>query len=251
MLLRTLLFVCLLGGLALIDAGGPNAQTWQGQLEDGSRIYVDPGTNRPILRSPQGVVTPLWDGVHRLQDGRSVTVREGVMVPNREVIELRRGVPQGATRPFVVAEAPPCVVLVRKVCGLNDECANANPCSHARQLHVISLDEEREIVASGISSVVPQTPLQCAEALKDEAFFVPCTRQGRGRTPTPCGQLMDKVCGKQDQCAAESGCTLSRQLFEMEYRDRVKSLHPERITESGQRCRKAFGDRKMFPSCAD
>ena len=195
-------------------------------------------------------MTPLWDGVHRLQDGSSITVRDGVMVPNREVLELRRDAPRKAPRPFAVSEAPPCVVLVRKVCGLNDECADEKTCAHARQLHAIRLEEEGELAASGVSSVVPQTPLQCEEALEDEKFFVPCKRQARGRTPTPCGQLLDKVCGNRDQCADEAGCTLAGQLFEMEYRERVQSFRPEHVTDSGKQCRDAFGDEQLFPSCA-
>ncbi|MDJ0863054.1 MAG: hypothetical protein QNJ82_12560 [Gammaproteobacteria bacterium] len=236
-------------GVLLVLAGSLQAQTWEGRLTDGSRVQVDPSTNRPVLRSPGGVVTPLWDGVHRLQDGRSITVREGVMVPNREVIELRRGVPPTSTQGFVVSGASPCVVLVRKVCGLDNECGDNAACGHARQLHQIGVEEERELAASGASSGFRQTPTQCAEALRDEAFFLPCQQRARGGGSTPCGQLVSKVCGSENRCAGQPACPLARQLFDLEYQDRLKSLRPEQITEAGKQCREALTDSRAFAAC--
>ena len=248
-MVRTSSFVSLFIGLVLTVAGALHAQTWEGQLKDGSRVRVDPRTNRPVVSSPEGVVTPLWDGVHRLRDGSSITVREGVMVPNREVIELRRGTPTAAERPFAATGAPPCVVLVRKVCGLNDQCAEQAACSHARQLRDIGLEEERELAAAGTTSGFAQTPGQCAEALRDEAFFVPCRRRIQADTSSPCGELVNKVCGTANQCAGQAGCALARQLLDMEYQDRLKTLQPERITDSGKQCRQAASDVKTFPPC--
>lgn len=246
---RAVSFMSLSIGLALMVAGALHAQTWQGQLQDGSRVQVDPNTNRPVVSSPRGVATPLWDGVHRLQDGTTITVREGVMVPNREVIELRRGPPAATTRPFAASGAPSCTVLVRKVCGLNDQCADQKACAHARQLRGIGLEEERELAASGVASGFMQTPAQCAEALRDEAFFLPCRQRIRGDTSTPCGQLVNTVCGTGNQCAGQPSCALARQLFDMEYQDQLNSLQPERITESGKQCRQAISDTQTFAPC--
>ena len=245
---RAFSFMSLSFGLALMVAGALHAQTWQGRLQDGSRVQVDPKTNRPMVSSPRGVVTPLWDGVHRLQDGSSITVREGVMVPNREVIELRRGPPAATTQPFATSGAPTCAVLVRKVCGLNDQCADQAACAHARQLRGIALEEEQELAASGVASGFMQTPAQCAEALRDEAFFLPCKRI-QGDASTPCGQLVNKVCGPGNQCAGQPGCALARQLLDMEYQDRLTSLKPERVTESGKQCRQAASDMQTFAPC--
>ncbi len=247
---RVILFRPLLLVLALMLAGTSQAQTWEGRLQDGSRVQVDPSTNRPVVRSPQGVVTPLWDGVHRLKDGRAITVREGVMVPNKEVIGLRRDRPAPTTQAFVVSTASPCVVLVRKVCGLYDECAQQRACAHARQLRDIGLDEERELAAAGGSGGFIRTPAQCTEALRDEAFFVPCQQRHEGGRATPCGRLVNKVCGTDNRCAGDAGCALARQLFDLEYQDRLTSIQPERITEAGKQCRQASADDGGFAACA-
>ncbi len=246
---RAFSFMSLFIGLALLVDGALHAQTWQGQLQDGSRVQVDPNTNRPVVSSPRGAVTPLWDGVHRLQDGTSITVRDGVMVPNREVIELRRGPPAATTQSFPASGAPPCTVLVRKVCGLSDQCAGMAACAHARQLRGIGLEEERESAATGVTRGFMQTPAQCAEALRDEAFFMPCRQRIQGDMSTPCGQLVNKVCGTGNQCAGQPGCALARQLFDMEYQDRLKSLQPERVTDSGKQCRQAVSDTQTFAPC--
>jgi hypothetical protein len=223
-------------------------QSWSSRLQDGSRIEVDPRTNRAMVYSPSGVVTPLWDGVHRLEDGSSITVRSGIMVPNREVLELRQGVPAGPGPAFVAGHSSPCVILVRKVCGLHEECAGHPACSYAKQLRGIELDEQREGPASSSGGVL-ETPTQCADALKDEEFFVPCGLRRRDRSPTACQRLVDRVCGMGNQCANNSGCRLARQLMEMEYQDRLKSVNPEAITDSGRQCQQSAADKDLFAPC--
>ncbi len=246
---RAFLLMVVLAAQALALGQTAHAQSWEGQLQDGGRVQVDPRTNRPVVRTPGGVVTPLWDGVHRLEDGRSITVREGLMVPNREVIELRRELPGSKPQPFVVSGAAPCLVLVRKVCGLENECLDQAACDHATQLRQFGLEEERELAAAGASRGFMQTPAQCAEALRDEAFFVPCKRRQLGTAPTPCGQLVSKVCGAGNGCAGQPGCKLARQLFDLEYQDRLESLQPARITESGKQCQQALVDQRSFAAC--
>lgn len=223
------------------------APSWQGRLQDGSRVEVDPSTNRAIVYRRQGVATQLWDGVHRLEDGSSITVRSGVMVPNTEVIRLRQGIER--TGPFAVTRASPCVVLVRKVCGLHDECAGHPACDHARQLHGIEQDEARDRAASGESSPFMQTPAQCAQAAQDETFFVPCDVRRPGPSPTPCERLVTKVCGTRNQCADREGCSLATQLSDNEHRDRLASRDPEQITDAGRQCTEAFADKEMFAPC--
>jgi len=224
------------------------APAWQGRLQDGSRVEVDPMTNRATVYGRQGRATQLWDGVHRLEDGSSITVRSGVMVPNRGVIELREGSRQH-TRPLAGSGASPCLVLVRKVCGLYDECDGHPACAHARQLQNIERDEAQDRLALGESSPFMQTPAQCAQAAQDEAFFVPCGVRRRGASPTPCGRLVTKVCGPRNQCADRDGCSLASQLAENEYRDRLASRDPEQITDSGRQCSEAVADKEMFAPC--
>jgi hypothetical protein len=207
-------------------------QAWTSRLQDGSRIEVDPRTNRAMVYSPNGVVTP---------------VRSGVMVPNREVLELRQGAPATPGRAFVAGHSSPCVTLVRKVCGLHEECAAQPACSYAKQLRSIELDEQRG--GPGSSGGLLETPSQCADALQDEEFFVPCGLRRRDRSPTACQRLVDKVCGTGNQCANSSGCPLARQLMEMEYQDRLSSVNPEAITDSGRQCQGAFADKDLFAPC--
>ena len=83
----TVLVGGLLSGSVLAQAGA-----WQGQLKDGGQVQMDPQTRRPVVTTPQGVTTQLWDGVHRMQDGSTVTVRSGVAVPS----------PQGGATPAPV-----------------------------------------------------------------------------------------------------------------------------------------------------
>jgi hypothetical protein len=236
--------------LVALAATAPCAlgQAWTSRLQDGSRIEVDPRTNRAMVYSPNGVVTPLWDGVHRLEDGSSVTVRSGVMVPNREVLELRQGAPAAPGPGFVAGHSSPCVTLVRKVCGLHQECAAQSACSYAKQLRSIELDEQRE-GSESFSGGLLETPSQCADALQDEEFFVPCRLRRRDRSPTVCQRLVDEVCGMRNQCANSSGCPLARQLMEMEYQDRLSSVNPEAITNSGRQCQGAFADKDLFTPC--
>jgi len=224
------------------------APSWQGRLQDGSRVQVDPTTNRATVYSRRGVATQLWDGVHRLEDGSSITVRSGVMVPNREVIEKReRG--RQSTRPFAVSGASPCVVLVRTACGLHDECTGHPACAHARQLESIERDEARDRAALGESSPFMQTPAQCAQAAQDEGFFVPCDVRRPGPNPTPCEQLVTKVCGTRNQCADREGCSLASQLADNEHRDRLLSQDPDQITDSGRQCMDAIADKEIFAPC--
>ena len=231
--------------LLLLAAPHGHAQSWQSRLEDGSQVYVDPSTNRATVQSPQGVVTPLWDGVHRLEDGSTIIIRSGVMVPNTEIVRLRR---EGSIEPGgqFVEGVSPCLTLVRKVCGLHDECGGQRSCDHAKQLHGIELEEERERSSRSLM----QTPLQCVEALEDEAFFMPCGLSRREPSQTPCQRLVDRVCGSRYQCADVRGCSLAKQLRDMEHRERLTSVNPEAVTVSGKQCHSASADTDLFAPCS-
>ena len=62
------------------------ADDWGARLSDGSGVEVDASTHR-AWRLEDGRRTPLWDGVHRLEDGSVVIVRDGVAVPNPDMLE--------------------------------------------------------------------------------------------------------------------------------------------------------------------
>ena len=221
-------------------------QQWTNRLQDGSRLYVDPNTNKPTIINKQGLAAPLWDGVHRLQNGRSITVRDGVMVPNTDVLELRRTFPpQGSS--FVVGLSP-CVVLQRRVCGLYEECAGHYSCSQANQLVQFEKDEERERKV-GAAFSFREMPETCRKALQDTDIFTPCPDKQMGRRPTPCEELVIKVCGTRNQCAQQPACQPAKQLMGMEYDERVTALSLNSPTYTTGQCRKALWDTAFFIPC--
>ena len=94
---------------------------WTSQLEAGGTVSVDPTTNRATV-TRDGVSTPLWDGVHRLQDGSAVTVRSGQVVPNEAILRARKPQPPPTDQAeswvgIPIVGASPCEQLVQRVCG--------------------------------------------------------------------------------------------------------------------------------------
>jgi len=231
----------LLAGTAF--AQGP---AWQGHLKDGSLIQVDPTTWRPTVTTPQGATSQLWDGVHRLEDGSTVTVRSGVIVPTRQMLEPPLPVPL----PAEVETAPPCLVLQRKTCGLHDECKDQESCSHATQLVKIERDEQLEARASSPTSYRGlESTRQCEQALADEEFFKACNRPQRGSVATPCERLADKVCGRSGLCDAKPACGPARQLLDTEHDERAASPYPDALTASSGQCTQALQDKEFFLPC--
>jgi len=71
---RSARVVMLAGSLLLASTpGGLYAAQWSSTLEDGATVTVDPLTNRATVRR-NGVETQLWDGVHQLRDGSTLTI---------------------------------------------------------------------------------------------------------------------------------------------------------------------------------
>jgi hypothetical protein len=91
----------------------PAAQTWRGELSRGGSIVMDPDTRR-ALREEGGSTRPLWDGVHRLEDGSTVIVRDGVAVPTRDMVDAWSG-----------AGPPEPLYEETQACGAADACAGA------------------------------------------------------------------------------------------------------------------------------
>lgn len=223
------------------------AQQWTNRLQDGSRIYVDPNTNKPTIIDKQGVATPLWDGVHRLQDGSSITVRDGVMVPNTDILELRRTFPPQGNA--FVAGLSPCVVLQRQVCGLYEECAEQHACAQAKQLVQFEKDEERERKI-GAAFSFREMPEKCRMALQDTDMFASCSEKRMGSKPTTlCEELVIKVCGTRNQCAQQPACDPAKQLMDMEYQERITALSPNSPTYTTGQCRTAMGNTQFFIPC--
>ena len=156
-------------GLSLSLSLPSPAADWSGRLPDGSGVEIDAATHR-AWRLEDGQRTPLWDGVHRLEDGSVVIVRDGVAVPNPAMLETWSEAPPRAAE----RESGLCLELVQRVCGAgegeNSACAGSEPCRLARELLKMSRESlPGEVEAQAESSV----GTQCREALTN-AFFAPC-----------------------------------------------------------------------------
>jgi hypothetical protein len=148
------------------------AAEWSSTLLDGSTVTVDPDTNRATI-TREGVTTPLWNGVHRTQDGSALIVKHGIATPNESIIESRR-LPPPKTEEWEdvnIVGYSPCEQLVRRVCGRNGECLDAEACDPAQQLLAME-DEERNNAAN--RSLMTFTSGQCLSAMKDREYFTIC-----------------------------------------------------------------------------
>ncbi|MDZ7754648.1 MAG: hypothetical protein U5S82_24095 [Gammaproteobacteria bacterium] len=242
---RVLLLVLL---MSFLPGPALGQEPWSATLQSGRSIHVDPRTNRVTVQSAGGK-RQLWDGVHRLEDGSSITVRSGVMVPNMAFQEFkreRRHPPQA-----FISEGPmACRQLIRKTCGLHGECADSPACGPARQLLEIYEEERRGISHErAFGEGYLPADVQCRQALEDRSFFVPCEREQRGNRPTACQRLADKVCGSEGQCAQREACGPARQLLETETRERRGALNPDAPTPATGQCRQALGDDGFFTPC--
>jgi hypothetical protein len=166
----------------------PAAYPWTSQLQGGGEIVVDPDTRRPVFIQ-NGVQTQLWDGVHRLDDGSVVTVKEGRVVPTQQMLDAPSAAPEtddATQEPTAEAEppldgrAPPpagdlggasrCEVLVLRMCGADRRCSRSPACLAARQLG--ELEREERIRGAGPEAMLA-IAAQCEEAAAS-AFFEPC-----------------------------------------------------------------------------
>lgn len=251
---------------AALTPPGVLAGQWSGKLKGGGQVMVDPRTNR-IMVERNGVQTQLWDGVHRLQDGSSITVHSGQVVPNTEILRARqqRDVPEEGegTAAEMWIGAPivgysPCEKLVRRVCGEDGECADQPGCPPSRQLLQM---EQQERAAEPTPNRMTYASGQCQEADRDRTFFATCggepgslTRAGeqeRYAPPPPCQLLVDKVCGMHDACAEETACDAARQLFGMaaEERGPGKPTAGATATPTDHQCTEALKDEAFFKPC--
>jgi hypothetical protein len=231
---------------ATADLARAQAQGFHPALHDGRAVQIDPVTRRATVSGPGGVNTQLWDGVHRLQDGTTITVSSGIVVPTQQMLQG----PQRLPVPLAEEGPSPCLVLLRKTCGLHDECRDQDSCGHAAQLVRNEQDELLEHRGSGLFATRHlQTTSQCRQALLDTEFFRPCLRPQRGPVLTPCERLVDRVCGRAGECDAAPACHPAHQLLEAECQERSASLYPDALTDSSAQCNQALQDREFFLPC--
>ena len=235
-------YVLALAGLALslLSLAAPGAEPWTGTLPDGSQLRVDPNTRR-ALRDQGGAARPMWDGVHRMDDGSVVIIRDGTAVPTTQMMETWQGAPEGK-------EAQPgaeCERLVQRVCGPEDACGQAPPCLSARKL--------RDDAASPGPGGTPDAGQQaCAQALIDPAFPV-CTEVARGAKATDCARLVERVCGADGRCSKSPPAILPASCSAWSPRSgqAIPGPSPRRGTSAGRpwpiRSSNPVPDRKASP----
>ncbi|MES9947248.1 hypothetical protein [Candidatus Thiodiazotropha sp. CDECU1] len=231
MLLRHIItIVFILPLVALADSS-----SWQGKLQDGSHISIDPNTNK-VTRETEGETTPLWDGVHKLDNGAVIIVRDGVAIRDRVIIDAQREQERDRLNAA-------CMQLVKKVCGMHNECDSHPACDPARQL----LAMEHSELNSSWSGNILESSTHCLEALGNETFFQACDRRSPGHQ-TPCEKLRLKVCGSEKQCASREACNAASQLVSMELQD-MHSV-PGGFTYASAQCRDALADEsEYFNAC--
>jgi hypothetical protein len=246
------------------------AAGWSAPLVGGGEVRVDPRTNRAtILRG--GVETQLWDGAHRLQDGSTLVIHSGQAVPNAAILGSRR-LPGQAERPGAeqwigvpIVGYSPCERLVRRVCGLSQECGSAKACDPARQLLEM---EQQERKANDSPNYMTHASGQCQEVDQDKTFFVSCGQKSmpgqavlspglRGEVagrqpPSACELLVDKVCGLQGACSAQTACHAAQQLLQMgqELSADQGGGTGSAVNPTQHQCVQALSDEGFFKSCS-
>jgi hypothetical protein len=219
-----------------------DAGPWNRAGERGESISIDPSTQRATMIGPDGASRPLWDGVHRLDDGRILIIRSGVVVQDVDMSASKR-------EPMHIEDdadgVSPCVALTRRVCGLKSECGSTESCEVAQQLLKFE-DEERQ----ERPDIPPQTVLrQCRDALSNPTSFPGCPANATLSDDSPCRSLLRRVCGQRSECAEAPACKAARQLAEMEIEERLSAAQPELNPRAAGQCTQALLDKGFFLPC--
>lgn len=204
--------------------------------QQGYELRYDPQTSRVETRV-KGVTRPMWDGIHRLEDGQVLRIRNGIAVRDTTVMQTEQ-LPQ-----IVREEVSACERLVRRSCGLGSACRDTESCRHARQLltfhNEAAFGERHKIEA------------QCRQGLDDRAFFKPCPiPPGKGWSSV-CSDLVAKSCGPRGQCGKTEGCDLAKQLRQMEYDEKLMLLDTRQKTPTTRQCEEVFSDDEIFVPCPE
>ena len=224
-----------------VGAAG-DAGPWSRAGERGEPISIDPSTQRATITGADGTSRPLWDGVHRLEDGRTLIIRSGVVVQDVDMSASKHEPMQIEAGPEAVS---PCVALTRRVCGVKGECEKASACELAKQLQRFE-DEERQ----ERPDIPPQTVLrQCRDALSNPTTFPGCPANAALSDDSPCKALLKRVCGKANECGDGSACKAARQLGDMEIDERLSAAQPELNPRAAGQCTQALLDKDFFLPC--
>ena len=158
--------------LASLSVSTSITADWSSNLQGGGTVTVDPDTRRATI-TRDGVSSPLWDGVHRLQDGSAMIINNGEVVTG-----LSADAPHQLPPPepadwegMPIVGYSPCEQLTHRVCGLKNECASAEACNPVQQLLTMERGE-RSKAKDG--SRMTFTSGQCVKSLHDESYFSRC-----------------------------------------------------------------------------
>lgn len=221
----------------------PPAGAWTGALPQGGELRVDPNTHR-AWRVDGDTARPMWDGVHRLEDGSVVIIREGTAVPSEQMLNAWEAGPE----PVDELQGRPCEQLERRVCGHEGECRASAGCLNAQRL--LNLEREAQRRAPFGAGPRPETEAadQCRAALTDPAF-PPCASAAGAATETPCKVLEERVCGTDGRCSKSPACPPARQLLDQEARELASGARGgAAVTPSGAQCKEALG-KDFFGPC--
>ena len=167
--LSSLLLAAVLGVSATVVLAADRTSN----LEGGGVVTVDPDTRRATI-TRDGVTTPLWNGVHRMQDGSALIINHGEAVPGMPAARSPRQLPAPESEDWEgapIAGYSPCEQLTHHVCGMYGECATATACNPARQLLAMEDEERKQAVDR---SRMTYTSGQCIKARADVAYFSAC-----------------------------------------------------------------------------
>ncbi len=238
--------------LALLIGSGQYAfaSSWNAELGSGQHITISPSTNRAVIQDGAGQGKPLWDGVHRLGDGSTITIRSGIVVPNEAIQTYQPAPPPAAA--FVRDEAAPvrspagsrghCVELVLRSCGLHGSCRGSESCKLALQLR----QAQHQPGAAQLGNV-DWAEQQCREALQDSTRFPVCYREPPLEA-IACRELAERVCAGGVRCAASPSCRTAKELFKLEQTALGKGADEE-LQVIRPRCIEILGDHAFFPPC--
>ncbi len=225
-----------------VSAGPVAAERWHGALQGGGSLQVDPRTHRAV-RDYDGVERPAWDGVHRLQDGSTVIIRDGIAVPTEQMYRAWEG---GGGAQATFAERY-CDQLARKTCGFDNACRTAAACLQARSLRADEVREQAGRSARVGGPAQAPTGERCRVALTDPGF-PPCRSLEAAAGDSRCRALVDQACGVDGGCSGSQACDAARQLLNMETEERLVNDNPAVMSATGQQCLEALGN-PFFVRC--
>jgi hypothetical protein len=228
--------------LSLGLAADAPADPWQSRLQGGAEVSVDPSTRRAV-GTVNGQQRPLWDGVHRLDDGSTLIVRDGIAVPTAPMVEQW----QADAEPEPLYEYHYCKQLVRKTCGFDDVCDRSAACLRARTLlgdearEQLGLDPRRTLNAQTAAGE------RCQQALSDPSFPA-CESPSDRADNSRCQAVVERVCGPEAECGGTQACDAARQLQALEADERLVNADPSALSLSGSQCLEAMTN-AFFEPC--